>query len=207
MSGYEVMRIDDVPSIGTWQPLRRRLGISAFGINAWTGDNGTDVIPAHDEKPTGHEELYLVLAGRATFTVADDSFDGEAGTIVFVSDPELVRGAVAKEAGTRILTVGATRGEAYRPRSWETNAEVFPLFEEGRFAEAKERLEAAVSEFPDEGGVLYNLACAEARLGEREQALDHLTRAVELEERFREPAQTDPDLESIRDDARFPAAG
>jgi tetratricopeptide (TPR) repeat protein len=205
VSGYEVTRLDDVPEIGNWQPLRRHLAIGAFGINAWTtAEEGVDIIGAHDEKPTGHEELYLVLQGKATFTVGDDSFDADAGTIVFVSDPDVRRGAVATEAGTRILTVGAKRGEAYRPQPWEENAEIFPLFGEGRYAEAKERLEAVAAEFPDAGGPLYNLACAEAQLGERDAALEHLARAVELEPRFIPLAQDDTDFASIRDDPRFP---
>jgi tetratricopeptide (TPR) repeat protein len=207
MSDYEVTRLDDVDRLGNWQPLRRRLGIGAFGINAWTGDEeGAEIIGEHDEKPTGHEELYLVLEGQARFTVGGDSFDADAGTIVFVPDPELRRGAVATEPGTRILTVGAKRGEAYRAQPWEENAEIFPLFAEGRFAEAKERLEGAVAEFPDAGGPLYNLACAEALLGEHEAALEHLARAVELEPRFVALAQDDSDFASIREDPRFPRA-
>lgn len=205
MSGYEVTRLDDVPVTGNWQPLRRTLGVSAFGINAWTGaEAGAEIIPAHDETPSGQEELYLVLEGRATFTVGEDTFDAEAGTIVFVPDPDLVRGAVAADAGSRILSVGAKRGEAYRPRVWETNAAIFPLFDQGRFAEAKERLVAAVAEFPGEAAPLFNLACAEAQLGERDAALEHLAQAVELEPRFAGLAQDDTDLASIRDDPRFP---
>jgi tetratricopeptide (TPR) repeat protein len=79
-----------------------------------------------------------------------------------------------------------------------------PLFGEGRFAEAKERLEAVAAEFPDAGGPLYNLACAEAQLGEHDAALEHLARAVELEPRFVALAQEDADFASIREDARFP---
>jgi tetratricopeptide (TPR) repeat protein len=207
VKGYEVARIDDVPAIGNWQPLRRHLGIGSFGINAWTGaEEGAEVIGAHDEASSGHEELYLVLEGRATFTVGEETFDADTGTIVFVADPDVRRGAVAAEAGTRILTVGAKRDEAYRPLPWEANAEIFPLFGEGRFAEAKERLEIVAAEFPDAGGPLYNLACAEAQLGEREAALEHLEHAVQLEPRFAGLAQGDTDFASIREDPRFPRA-
>jgi len=38
-------------------------------------------------------------------------------------------------------------------------------------------------------------------------ALAHLQRAVEIDPRTREWAQTDEDFDSIRDDARFPRAG
>ena len=71
------------------------------------------------------------LEGRATFTVGDDTVDGPAGTIVFVRDPAVQRGAVAVEPGTCVLTVGAKAGEAYSPRPWELNAEGFPLFDAG----------------------------------------------------------------------------
>ena len=53
----------------------------------------------------------------------------------------------------------------------------------------------------------YNLACASARLGRSAQALDHLEKAAAsafyTSERFRE----DPDLESLRGDARFAEIG
>ena len=47
-------------------------------------------------------------------------------------------------------------------------------------------------------------ACAEARLGEREPALAHLTEAVGIAPRFAELAAADDDLASLRDDPRFP---
>lgn len=48
-----------------WLPLRRRLGISAFGTNVYRAARAGDaVIEDHVESP-GQEELYVVLAGRA----------------------------------------------------------------------------------------------------------------------------------------------
>jgi tetratricopeptide (TPR) repeat protein len=205
VSAYETTSLADVPVAGNWQPLRRKLGVSAFGINAWVGDEGAAVIPDHDEAPTGHEELYLVLEGRATFTIGDDEVDAPAGTIVFVRDPAVRRDAVATADGTRILTVGAKPGEAYSSQPWELNAEAFPLFELGEYARAKEVIEAGIETHGERAGLLYNLACAEARLGETDAALRHIARAVELHPPFAEHAQTDEDLASIRDDDRFPA--
>src|SRR5205814_8947924 len=135
---------------------------------------GAAVISEHDETPSGHEELYLVLEGHATFTVAGEEIDAPAGTLVFVRDPAAKRGAVAREAGTTVLTVGARPGAAYRPRARETNVDVFPMFDEGRFAEAKELLLDSLGRYEDQGTLLYNLACAEAQLGNPEAALDHL---------------------------------
>jgi tetratricopeptide (TPR) repeat protein len=207
MSAYETVGLADIPLTGrNWQAIRRQLGVAAFGINAWRGDEeGADVIPAHDEVPTGHEELYLVLEGRATFTVGDDTVDGPAGTIVFVRDPAVQRGAVAVEPGTCVLTVGAKAGEAYSPRPWELNAEGFPLFDAGEYGRAKELFADGLETYGENGTLLYNLACAEARLGESDAALEHLGRAVELEDRFAGFAQDDEDLASLRDDPRFPS--
>jgi hypothetical protein len=113
---------DDVPD---WKPLRRELGVGAFGLNAWVANAAGDrAIERHDELPAdggagGHEELYVVLRGGARFTVGGDELDAPAGTLVFVSDPALTREAIATEPNTLILTVGAARGEAFAPSDWE----------------------------------------------------------------------------------------
>ena len=69
-----------------------------------------------------------------------------------------------------------------------------------------EILLSALAEHPDAVGVLYNLACCEALLGRRDDALAHLDAAVTMLPRLRGHAQADSDLDSIRDDPRFPAA-
>jgi hypothetical protein len=131
-TGYETLHIDDVPLVAfdepevpDWRPLRHRLGVGAFGVNAWVAKaTGEQVIEPHDEKPgdgepAGHEELYVVLRGSADFTVDGDSFEVHAGSVVFVRDPSLKREAVAREPGTTVLVVGAPPGEAFTPSEWE----------------------------------------------------------------------------------------
>ena len=204
---WGVGRVDELDSAGPgWIPVRKQFGVRAFGVNAWRPREDGTIISEHDEVPSGHEELYVVLSGSAAFTLGDDEVDAPAGTIVFVRDPGVKRSAVSKEDGTVVLAVGAKPGEAFEPRPWEVNAEIFPLFGQGEYAEAKRRLEQALEEYPDAEGLLYNLACAEARLGETEAALDHLTAAIAAVDAYLEYAQTDPDFESIRDDPRFPKA-
>jgi tetratricopeptide (TPR) repeat protein len=204
---FQVVRLDEIePSTARegWVPIRRRLGISAFGINAWSAAEGGEVIPDHDEVPTGHEELYYVLEGTATFTLDGQTAEATAGTLVLVSDPATKRSAVAGAGGATVLTVGGKPGEAFRVSAWEVNSEVFPLFDRGEYAEAKRLLAETLAEHPDAGGVLYNLACAEAQLGEREAALGHLRRALEIHPGFAEPIHSDDDLASLRDDPGFP---
>ncbi len=206
MSGYETRRLQDVATLRTWQPLRLELGVQAFGINAWSGDEGDELIGAHDERKSGHEELYLVVQGSALFTIAEETFTASAGTVVFVRDPALRRAAVADTAGTTILTVGAAPGEAYLPPTWELNAETFPLFDAGDYAQAQDLLERALTERGENAGLLYNLACAESRLGETDKALEHLLRAAALDAQYAGFAQEDEDFEAIRGDERFPTA-
>jgi tetratricopeptide (TPR) repeat protein len=201
---YETARIADLERANGWSPIRLRLGVQAFGVNAWTAQEaGATIIPEHDEQPSGHEELYLVVGGRASFTVGGDQVDAPAGTIVFVRNPAVSRGAVAAEAGTTVLAVGARPGDAYRPRAWETNNDVVAMLDSGRHAEAKQLLIEALDRYEDGGTILYNLACAEAQLGETDAALDHLAAAVRERPDLAEYARDDGDLAPIRDDPRF----
>lgn len=200
---WQTASLDEIEPLGNWLPLRRRLGLSAFGVNGWIGGEGDAVIEEHDEAASGHEELYVVVRGRVTFTVGGEEVDAPPGTAVFVSDPATRRGGVAREADTLVLAVGAKPGEAYEPLGWEENASIVPLFARGEFAQAKDRLLAAIARWPDAGGLLYNLACAESRLGETDAALGHLAQAVEIEPGFADYARSDEDFEPVRSDPRF----
>ena len=114
MSGWRSARLADLNSRDGWVPVRDHFGIAAFGINGWVGDReGETVIAEHAESASGHEELYLVTAGHATFTVDGDEIDAPTGTLVCVRDPALIRRAVAREPGTTVLAIGATPGEAF----------------------------------------------------------------------------------------------
>jgi tetratricopeptide (TPR) repeat protein len=201
--GWQTESLDRIEPLGNWLPVRRRLGVTAFGVNAWIGGEGDHVIEEHDEATSGHEELYVVVRGSATFTVGGEEVDAPTGTAVFVSDPAARRGAVAREADTLVFTVGAKPGEAYEPLGWEENADIVPLFARGEYAHAKERLLAAIERWPDSSGLFYNLACAESRLGETDAALGHLARVIGEEPRFADYARADEDLEAIRADQRF----
>ena len=204
MSAYETANLSDLRRDDGWAPIRLALGVQAFGINSWTGRSpGDEIIPGHDEVPTGHEELYLVTAGHANFTVGGDEIDGPTGTVVFVRDPAIRRGAVARDAETTVLSVGAKAGEAFTAQPWETNRDVFALLDAGKPAEAKQLLREALERYDDRGTLYYNLACAEALLGETDEALGHLRQAIEAVPSLAEPARKDHDFDSLRDDARF----
>jgi tetratricopeptide (TPR) repeat protein len=195
-----------IPGQAHWHTIRSTLDVRAFGINAWTAtEDDQRLIGEHDEaEGEAHEELYVVLSGHATFTLDGESVDAPTGTVVHVPDPAVKRGATG-ERGTTILAVGAKPGEAFTPSSWERSAEALRYWPTEEWDEAIAVLERHLAETPDNGGVHYNLACAHARAGHADAALDLLTRGVELEPRFAGYAQTDEDLASLRGDERFPA--
>ena len=140
--------------------------------------------------------------GPVTGTCGDE-VDAPAGTIVLVSDPAARRGAVAREPGTTVISVGARPGEAFTPQPREANRDVFALLDTGRPAEVKQVLVEALERYDDTATLFYNLACADAQLGETDEALQHLGAAIAGDPSLAEPARDDSDLAPLRDDPRF----
>jgi quercetin dioxygenase-like cupin family protein len=204
----KILRLDDVegiPVLGSlvWKPVRKTLGVTAFGINAYTAAAaGDEVVEDHTETQLGHEEIYAVLTGRATFTVDGEEVDAPAGTLVFLDDPAQRRSAVAAEPNTTVLAIGGVPGR-HEVSAWEYFFPALPYMRAGDWDTARRLLEKGLAE-KDAPGIHYQLACVEARAGNRERALDELNAAVAAAERFREYAATDEDLDAIRDDPRFP---
>jgi quercetin dioxygenase-like cupin family protein len=208
--GYEIAHVDELdelPIAGgefVWRPVRRRFGISAFGTNAYTGRAGQRVIEEHYERD-GHEEMYVVLRGRATFALGDDEVDAPAGTLVFVR-PGTKRGAIAAEDGTAVLAVGAKPGIVFEPSPWEDIFAAFSYAAKGEVDRARTLIEGAVERRPGEWQGHFNAACFEILYGDKERGIAHLQRAHELDpERVAEAAAKDRDFDSVRDDPRLAA--
>jgi quercetin dioxygenase-like cupin family protein len=209
VSGYEVVHIDELESFPvdeeglTWRPVRRRFDIRAFGVNAYTAEReGQRVVEEHRET-NGHEELYVVIAGRATFTLDGKEHDAPAGTLVHCP-PDTLRSAFAAEPGTTILGIGAKPGEVFQPSGWEWTFAAFALLKQGDLERARAEMEAGIAEHPEAWQGHYNFACLEARSGDKEAALRHLARAAELEPgKVAKLASGDEDFASIRGDERF----
>lgn len=189
-----------------WRPIRRHFDIRAFGVNAYTPSAaGSQVVEEHTEETLGHEEVYLVLRGRARFTLNGAEHELGPGQLVFIRDTSVRRGAVALDGDTVVLALGARPGEAYEPSAWEPMFAAVPLMREERWDEAIQLHEKALEERPDHPALLYNLACMEARGGRRLDALLHLKRAVELDSKYAGHAAKDSDFAAIRDEPGFPA--
>jgi tetratricopeptide (TPR) repeat protein len=203
--GWETVRLDDLDSIPVsetlvWRPIRRRLDIGAFGINAYTAANeGDELVEDHTEEANGHEEVYFVLSGRADFTLGGETLDAPAGTFVFIRDPAVRRAAVARERGSTVLAIGGPRAEAFRPSAWEHYFMAIPHAKAGDFRKAVEVVKEGEAEHGEHPGFLYNLACYEAQAGDLDEAVEHATKAFELDPSLRDVAETDSDLDGIRD--------
>jgi TolB-like protein/Flp pilus assembly protein TadD len=72
-------------------------------------------------------------------------------------------------------------------------------------AKAREWNTRALAADPEDSGMLYNVACVYARLGEEDEAIECLDRAVRTGFGLREWLENDPDFASVRDDPRFQA--
>lgn len=201
--------IEDLPGPGTlrWTPVRRHFDVRAFGVNAYTAtEAGQDVVEAHTEESLGHEELYVVVAGHARFTLDGEEVDAPEGTLVFLSDPTVRREAVAVTAGTTVLALGGKPGEAYVPSAWESWFAATPKGQAGDHEGAIAEIKAGFADHPEHPMLFYQLACWESLAGKSDDALEHVNRAVELGgKKFRDYAHDDEDFASIQADERFPA--
>ena len=204
---FAVARIEDVERVRTrhgydWHSLRHHFDVRAFGVNANVAVEPGVIVEEHDEVHSdgGQEELYVVLAGHATFTVAGEEVDAPAGTLVFVRDPAVTRAAVAREAGTTLLCVGGRPGQPFRISTWEYSRRAQARVEAGDAEAAVRIMEELHTERPDDSRALYDLACFESLAGRRVHALEHLRHALEIEPSLRDLVADDPDLELVRDD-------
>jgi quercetin dioxygenase-like cupin family protein len=135
-AGYWFRRLDELPLVPTddpddfdWYPIQHHLGLGAFGANAFGGDAGTVLVAEHDERESGQEELYVVVAGTASFTLAGEQLEAPALSFVAIPDPGVTRAAVAAENGTILLAVGAPSGSGFATTWNQANFEQVPRAE------------------------------------------------------------------------------
>jgi tetratricopeptide (TPR) repeat protein len=77
------------------------------------------------------------------------------------------------------------------------------LLNTGSFEEARDQFEAILSAAPQADFAHYGMALLSSMTGQAEEALEHLTRAIELNHANRIQARSDPDFVDMADDPRF----
>jgi uncharacterized cupin superfamily protein len=109
-----VLHLSDVPftatEAGRWQALNSALGVTTLGVNAIIMEPGEQADIEHDEASSGHQEVYVVVSGRAAFRLGRQEVEAGPGDVVAVADPAETRGYRALEPGTRIVCFGAGPG-------------------------------------------------------------------------------------------------
>jgi tetratricopeptide (TPR) repeat protein len=210
---FRVAHLDDLDRIevagGQYRPIRRRLGVRAFGINAYTAARAGDQVVEHHTEGAGggsgrQEELYMVLSGHAEFTVAGETVDAPPGTMVFIPDVDAERSAVARADATTVLVIGGPADSPIPTSPFEYWFAAAAPYGEGDYDRAVEVASEGLAEWPESGQLNYQLACFHALAGRRERALEHLAIAFANEPKVAQWASDDADLDSIRDDPAFP---
>ena len=209
---FSVLHLDDAERVHMegavwWRPVRRALGATAFGPNAYTADEaGAEVIETHDEAGGGagrHEEAYLVVTGEATFTIDDETIPARVGTVILVPVGTR-RGAVAEQPDTTVLVIGGKPGAAMPASPFEYWYAAQNAYRAGDYERAVAIASEGLADWPEHPSLRYQLACYEALAGHREQAIEHLRVAFDGNPETRRWAAGDDDLASVRDD---PALG
>jgi tetratricopeptide (TPR) repeat protein len=204
---YRVIDLDSLESVpleeGVWHPIRRALAVTGFGINAYSaGASGAPLIEEHDETSPGaggHEELYFLARGTATFEVGEDSVEARAGTMILI-EPAVRRKATATSDDALVVVIGGPPGGALPPSPFEYWYAAIPAHEAGDHRRAYEIAAEGLEFHPDHGTLHYALACEAALAGDRERALEHLRTAFANDPRTREWARAESDLDGLRDD-------
>jgi uncharacterized Ntn-hydrolase superfamily protein len=88
---------------------------------------------------------------------------------------------------------------------WDVLRRASGFHRPGGYEEGVRILSEGAARFGDDATILYDLACYEALAGRPDEALEHLSRSVELEPGYREMASGDTDFASLADDPRFAA--
>jgi mannose-6-phosphate isomerase-like protein (cupin superfamily) len=122
-AGWQVADVNDVAPVKpdwpqTWKSIRHHFGITAFGINAVTKDADQVLIPEHDERESGQQEIYFVHAGSAVATLGGERVTVPAGGLIAV-EPDVTRKIESAASPTTLLCVGGTPGSAYEVGAWE----------------------------------------------------------------------------------------
>ena len=187
---------------------QRRTG-SAFGMQAAFTPEQVTVV--------GSFKDYSRISDEADRKEHVFHFCPECGSQVFYTEPdepELVVVAVGSFADPSFPPPTESGYEARRhpwvtlpdtivrqdPGVWD---EVHPLYAAGEYALAADRGRELLVAHPDDGRLLYNLACCEALVGRREDAIEHLRRAIDVAEPCRTLAAGDTDFDAIRDEPAF----
>jgi Cupin domain len=113
--GWSVVQTDELEGEGRSgyiRFIRRRLGVTAFGVNWFELPPGV-AGAEHDEVETDQEEVNVVVRGSGIWRMDGEDVPVRVGTFLRF-DPEQTRQPVAGPDGMAFVSIGARRG-SYEP--------------------------------------------------------------------------------------------
>jgi tetratricopeptide (TPR) repeat protein len=170
--------------------LRRAAGYLELGELLVDADAGTP--------PSARRVLKRALAELEPLPA--DIREGAAASVI---EGEAMRALGEWEAALKPL-MRAARVDATRVEAWLGLGWCYKRLE--RLPDAIVALETGIRASPQQPILLYNLACYHSLAGHVTSAIDHLTRAITLDDRFRDLTGSERDFDPIRSDPRFVAA-
>ena len=185
---------------------QRRTG-SVFGVQAR--------FAAADVRIEGRYADYARTSDESDRRVHVFHFCPECGGTVFYTapeEPDVIAVPVGVFADPSFPMPGASYYDSRRhpwvelpvgiesDRAW---AEIFPLYEAGRYAEAADRGRELVAGNPESVRLAYNVACCESLAGRADDAVAHLRLAFAGSDQLRELAAEDTDLDGLRGHPAF----
>jgi hypothetical protein len=197
--GFKAVALDEVEGVPwrgselVWHPLRAALGARIVGMAAFTADRaGQEVVEGHTETDDGrgHEEVYVVLRGRATFTLDGEELDAPAGTFVLVQ-PATHRRAVAAEPDTAVLALGGAPDFVPGAGEWIDRARPYVRSDPER---ARAILDELRSARPASPGIGIGEALLALGQGDEAGARKWLGKVLAREPSWRDALVDDPDL-------------
>jgi hypothetical protein len=202
---WAAVAVDDIDAIDwrrtglNWLPLRAALGANVVGMAAFRADRAGDcVVEPHveDLDGRGHQEIYVVMRGRARFMVDGAEFDAAAGTLVRV-DPEAHRRADALTDDTIVLALGG-------PPSFEPSASEWIERARPHIRSDPERARAILDdlrrELPADRGNDVGTALLAIGAGDSATARAIVTKLVAEEPLIVAVLRVDPDLRGLLPD-------
>lgn len=153
--------------------------------------------------PTGHQQKLVQDYQSALQLIQDGKYE-KARVLLekFLPDapPEIAERA-------RVYLAVCARNSRSTERSFKTPEERYDyavsLLNAGSFEEARDEFEAILRDSPRADFAHYGMALLSSMTGQAEEALEHLTHAIEINPAARIQARSDPDFVDMADDPRF----
>lgn len=204
---WSAVELDDLEAIDwrgsgiTWRPVRRVLDTNIIGIAAFTAErSGELVIERHTEVDDGrgHQEVYIVLRGRARFVIDGIEVEAPSGTLLRV-DPQARREAVALEAHTAVLALGGEATFEVSGSEWIERARPHIRTDPAR---AREIIDDLRRERPDDRAGEVGEALLAIGTGNERRARAIVAELCDGRPELREVLAKDPDLGALLPDQR-----